>query len=130
MITPLQCLCGIGFEFNGPWNGYNQGLYPIAFRRFVDLLREEGAHNIVTIWCYEPNSPGDFDAVGPDGEPLWYPGDEYVDWFGLDLFYHSCFTSVASVGMSSDGDGLVEEVLQAAGWEGCTSHNTSARYAF
>ncbi|MFY9390942.1 MAG: glycosyl hydrolase [Limnochordia bacterium] len=97
----------IGFEFNGPWNGYNQGLYPIAFRRFVDLLREEGAHNIVTIWCYEPNSPGDFDAVGPDGEPLWYPGDEYVDWFGLDLFYHSCFTSVASVGMSSDGDGLV-----------------------
>ena len=41
----------IGFEFNGAWNRYHLGLYPIAFRKFVDLLREEGAHNIATIWC-------------------------------------------------------------------------------
>ena len=76
----------IGFEFNGSWNNYHPGQYPVAFRKFVDLLRAEGADNIVTIWCYEPDAPDDFDAVGTDGQPLWYPGDKYVDWFGIDLF--------------------------------------------
>jgi hypothetical protein len=83
----------IGFEFNGKWNNYHAGLYPIAFRKFVDLLREEGADNFATIWCYEPNAADDFDAVGSDGQPLWYPGDAYVDWFGIDLFQHSHFVS-------------------------------------
>lgn len=82
----------IGFEFNGSWNGYHAGLYPAAFRRFVDLLRGEGAQNFETIWCYEPDAPGDFDAVGENGQPLWYPGDEYVDWFGIDLFRKGHFT--------------------------------------
>lgn len=95
----------IGFEFNGSWNGYHPGLYPIAFRKFVDLLRAEGADNIATIWCYEPNGPGDFDAVGPDGNPLWYPGDDHVDWFGLDLFYHTYFVPGASLPRISVGQG-------------------------
>ncbi|HHT25646.1 MAG TPA: hypothetical protein GXZ82_00165 [Firmicutes bacterium] len=81
----------IGFEFNGKWNNYHAGLYPMAFRKFVDLLREEGADNFAAIWCYEPNAADDFDAIGADGQPLWYPGDEYVDWFGIDLFQHSHF---------------------------------------
>lgn len=85
----------IGFEFNGSWNGYHPGIYPKAFRKFVDLLRAEGADNFATIWCYEPNGPGDFDAVGSDGQPLWYPGDDYVDWFGIDLFQHTQFVSNA-----------------------------------
>jgi hypothetical protein len=84
----------IGFEFNGSWNGYHPGIYPKAFRKFVDLLREE-ANNFATIWCYEPNGPDDFDAVGSDGQPLWYPGDDYVDWFGIDLFQHTQFVSNA-----------------------------------
>ena len=83
----------IGFEFNGSWNRYHPGLYPKAFRKFVDLLREEGAANFATIWCYEPDGPGDFDAIGPDGEYIWYPGDDYVDWFGIDLFQHGHFVA-------------------------------------
>lgn len=82
----------IGFEFNGSWNGYHPGVYPAAFRKVVDLLREEGARNFSTIWCYEPDAPGDFDAVDKNGQPLWYPGDGYVDWFGIDLFQHGHFT--------------------------------------
>lgn len=88
----------IGFEFNGSWNNYHPGLYPVAFRKFVDLLREEGATNFATIWCYEPDGPADFDAVDADGEYLWYPGDDYVDWFGLDLFRREHFVSDAVVG--------------------------------
>lgn len=75
----------IGFEFNGSWNKYHPGLYPKAFRKFVDLLRDEGATNFATIWCYEP-----------DGEYLWYPGDDYVDWFGIDLFQHGHFVPDAA----------------------------------
>ncbi len=74
-----------GFEFNGSWNGYTAGTYPRAFRKFVDRFRSAGAANAVFIWCYEPDAPADF-ADEVDGEALWYPGDEYVDWFGLDVF--------------------------------------------
>ncbi len=74
-----------GFEFNGPWNGYTPKVYPQAFRKFVEAFRAAGAVNAVFIWCYEPDGPADF-AATEGGEYLWYPGDEYVDWFGLDVF--------------------------------------------
>jgi hypothetical protein len=73
------------FEFNGSWNAYTPGVYPLAFRKFVDRFRAAGAANAVFIWCYEPDGPADFAAVA-DGAPLWYPGDDHVDWFGLDVF--------------------------------------------
>lgn len=74
-----------GFEFNGAWNGYTPGVYPIAYRKMVDIFRDAGVVNAAYVWCYEPDAPGDFDAV-VDGRSAWYPGDGYVDWFGLDLF--------------------------------------------
>src|SRR5690606_33104908 len=102
----------IGFEFNGRWNAYHPGLFPKAFRKFVDLLREEGAANFATIWCYEPNAPGDFDALGPDGEPLWYPGDEYVDWFGIDLFQNGAFNPDGASGRGRGGESAYERTLR------------------
>lgn len=94
----------IGFEFNGSWNNYHPGLYPIAFRKFVDLLRDEGATNFATIWCYEPNGRGDFDAIDASGAYLWYPGDDYVDWFGIDLFRHGTFVAGARTGRGGRQD--------------------------
>jgi Glycosyl hydrolase family 26 len=75
----------LGFEFNGVWNGYTSGVYPIAYRKMVDIFRAAGVDQAAYIWCYEPDGPNDFDAV-IDGQSAWYPGDDYVDWFGLDLF--------------------------------------------
>jgi len=75
----------IGFEFNGAWNGYTPGVYPIAYRKTVEAFRAAGVDHAAYIWCYEPDGPNDFDAL-IDGEPAWYPGDDVVDWFGLDLF--------------------------------------------
>ena len=80
----------------------------MRFCKFVDLLREEGAENFATIWCYEPNGPGDFDAVGPDREYLWYPGDDYVDWFGIDLFQHGTFVADGQSGGGKERAGAVE----------------------
>jgi hypothetical protein len=76
-----------GFEFNGPWNGYHPYLYVTAFRKVVDRFRQAGAADSVAFnWCYYPGgAPNDFDSVDVNG-PRWYPGDGYVDWFGLDVF--------------------------------------------
>ncbi len=81
----------LGFEFNGIWNGYTPGVYPIAFRKVVDRFRDAGVDNAAYIWCYTPGAPGTFDAT-EGGEWLWYPGDDYVDWFGLDVFQSKHFT--------------------------------------
>ncbi|MBU1050332.1 hypothetical protein KKG90_09955 [Candidatus Bipolaricaulota bacterium] len=85
----------LGFEFNGGWNGYTPGIYPIAYRKMVDLFTAAGVNQAAYIWCYEPDGPDDFDAV-VDGQPAWYPGDDYVDWFGLDLFKAEHFTPPAT----------------------------------
>jgi len=81
----------IGFEFNGSWNAYTPGVYVTAFRKIVDRFRAAGVSNASYIWCYEPDADGEFDAVDSGGQPLWYPGDAYVDWFGLDVFHHTHF---------------------------------------
>ncbi len=77
-------------EFNGDWypwslvnNDKNPELYIKAFRRIVDIFRQNGATNVQVVWC--PNS------ISTPQEP-WnyfvdaYPGAEYVDFVGLDIF--------------------------------------------
>lgn len=97
-----------GFEFNGAWNAYTAGIYPVAFRKIVDRFRAAGVTNAAVIWCYEPDAPGDFDAL-MDGEPAWYPGDDVVDWFGIDFFGADHFDPAAAgrVGRETDYDKTV-----------------------
>jgi hypothetical protein len=79
-------LLRIGGEFSGSWSGYHPYEYPKAFRKIVNMFRAAGAENVAFVWCYEPAAPDDFDAVNASGNAKWYPGDGYVDWFGIDLF--------------------------------------------
>ncbi|MFP4510135.1 MAG: glycosyl hydrolase [Spirochaetaceae bacterium] len=88
--TELRALCLIlrdfkrpvfvrlGYEFNGRWNGYEPESYIRAWRHVVTTLQEQGADNVATVWCFAPG--GDPDYV------KWYPGDEYIDWWAIDLF--------------------------------------------
>jgi hypothetical protein len=76
----------LGGEFSGSWNGYHPYAYPVAFRKIVNMFRASGATNVAFIWCYEPAAANDFDAVDAVGNAKWYPGDDYVDWFSIDLF--------------------------------------------
>jgi hypothetical protein len=76
----------IGGEFNGDWNGYHPYYYVDMFRKIVDKFAEKDFRDSIAVnWCYEPDAGNDFDSVDVKGA-LWYPGDEYVDWFGLDVF--------------------------------------------
>jgi hypothetical protein len=84
----------IGFEFSGSWNGYTPVDYPRAFRHVVELFREEHADNAAFVWCWEASAPGDFDSHEQDAW-RWYPGDDVVDWFGLDLFRPEAFIACA-----------------------------------
>ena len=81
----------IGGEFNGTgpgWNGggYHPYLYVTMFRKIVDMFGARGLRDSIAVnWCYEPDAANDFDSVDARGA-RWFPGDSYVDWFGLDVF--------------------------------------------
>lgn len=74
----------IGYEFDGPHNELEPKDYKKAYRRIVDILREEGADNIAFVWH-------SYAAPTFKGNPLseWYPGDDYVDWVGISVFGHA-----------------------------------------
>lgn len=72
----------IGYEFNGSWNGYSPETYRQAFRRVTDAFRRHNLDQVATVWCFgEDTSPG-----GNNDYMMFFPGEEYVDWFGIDLF--------------------------------------------
>lgn len=72
------CYLRFGYECNGSWNGYNKTTYIAAYQRVVGLLRASAANNITAnCWCIA--------AAGDAAYIDWYPGDSYVDWWGLDI---------------------------------------------
>lgn len=77
-----------GHEFNGYWypwsvaaNGRDPEKFIRAWRHVHDIFEEEGATNVKWVWCpYHLSNPDE-----PWNDPLLsYPGDDYVDWIGLD----------------------------------------------
>jgi len=69
----------IGYECNGFWNGYEPESYREAFRYITKILREHGGDQVATAWCVHPIN-------GMDRLMEFYPGDEWVDWWSIDLF--------------------------------------------
>ncbi len=74
------------WEMNGDWfawmegvNGNQPGESVVAWRHVHDIFTSVGADNVTWVWC--PN----IDPGGKLGDlASLYPGDEYVDWTGLD----------------------------------------------
>ncbi len=70
-----------GWEMDGKKNAHWAGTpaqYVAAWRRAHDLFAQEGATNVVWVWC--PNSGAFSDGTADQ----WYPGDAYVDWVCAD----------------------------------------------
>jgi hypothetical protein len=73
-------LLRIGYEFNGTaWNGYKPKTYVEAFRRITAKLRARKLE-VATVW----DAAGELDFL--PGLMDYYPGDEFVDWWGINLF--------------------------------------------
>lgn len=73
----------IGYEFDGWHNELEPSEYVTAYRRFVDITREEGVTNVAFVWHSYAAPPYKDYALGS-----WYPGDDYVDWVAVSLFGH------------------------------------------
>lgn len=55
--------------------------YIAAFRHLVGIFHEARVSNVQFIWCF---------GCGSQKPPpeTWFPGDDYVDWIGLDGYNH------------------------------------------
>jgi beta-mannanase len=74
------------WEMNGRWfpwsegvNGNQPGEFVAAWRHVHDIFAAVGADNVTWVWCPNVDPDGIFADLGS-----LYPGDEYVDWTGLD----------------------------------------------
>lgn len=72
-------------EMNGdwvPWFG-SPTLYKEKWRLMYNIMKEE-APNVVMVWCpnWRPDIPGDTLR----NIMAYYPGDEYVDWVGVNFY--------------------------------------------
>jgi hypothetical protein len=105
----VQVLMRWGHEMNGnwyPWAGYVNGeggdadggdaatdaggvpssgpaKYVAAWRHVHDIFAAEGATNVVWVWCTNSNDVPD---APWNHWTLYYPGDDYVDWVGIDAY--------------------------------------------
>jgi beta-mannanase len=75
-------------EMNGNWypwgdnvNGSTPSAYIAAWRHIHDRFALKGAHNVQ--WVFDPD--GDMYGSFPNLQ-LFYPGDAYVDWLGVDVY--------------------------------------------
>lgn len=75
----------IGYEANGFWNNYQAASYRDAFRHVTDIFRSI-SDSIATVWCVHP-----VDNISKI--MTYYPGDEYVDWWSIDLFQTKFITN-------------------------------------
>ena len=72
-----------GHEMNGYWMGWGNSpeQFKQAWIKVVTLFREEGVTNVAWYWC--PN----YDDNPPDRKfQNYYPGDEFVDYVGIDVY--------------------------------------------
>jgi hypothetical protein len=74
------------WEMNGNWfpwsesiNGNQPGEYVAAWRHVHDIFTSVGATNATWVWCPNIDPGAKLQAVDS-----LYPGNEYVDWTGLD----------------------------------------------
>ena len=73
----------IGYEFEGEWNGYEPDDFVASFKRITQRIRDRKLTNIATVWCAAGGSAG---FVSTERLMSFYPGNEWVDWWAVDIF--------------------------------------------
>lgn len=80
-VRPMHEMNGDWYPWGEDFNGNNPDLFRQAWRRIHGIFAEEGAENVEWMWCPSVGPP----TVQPTYTMSeYYPGDEYVDWLGLD----------------------------------------------
>ncbi|MCK9182845.1 MAG: T9SS type A sorting domain-containing protein, partial [Fibrobacteraceae bacterium] len=81
---PLHEAAGGWFWWGVGGSTCYKSLYRLLFDRMVNV---NGVHNLIWVWNIErdPDIGYDYSALNPD----WYPGDDYVDVIGVDIYNNS-----------------------------------------
>lgn len=91
-----------GYEFNGPWNGYIATSYIAAFRHISDVLHRCQPRKAALVWNWSADAEVDMQKGGaPQAYAsarwrMFYPGDEFVDWWAINLFTPRSLTIAAT----------------------------------
>ncbi|WP_445737394.1 glycosyl hydrolase [Mariniflexile sp.] len=72
----------IGYEFEGDWNGYSPESYKKVFIIISKAFKEKNIKS-ATVWC---SGGGSANFMSIEKLMAYYPGDDYVDWWGIDVF--------------------------------------------
>src|SRR5690242_12721124 len=88
-------LLRVGYGFNATSAQYEPSAYIGAFRHVTEVMRKDDPR-IATVW------EADASGLGGANYLKWYPGDDVVDWWGVELFDPSDFTSAATAAFLHD----------------------------
>jgi cellulose synthase (UDP-forming) len=91
-----------------PWSQGNPKLYITAYRRVVDIFREEKVRNVRWVW-----SP-----AGNRGATDYYPGDSYVDYIGVTILADQRWDREAGFPDLRSFETLLQEKYWLARWTG------------
>lgn len=73
-------------EMNGGWYDWGKNSNFInAWRRIWQIFEDQGANQYAT-WVWEISTPERFPGRMVDDPELYYPGDRYIDWIGLNAY--------------------------------------------
>ena len=78
----------VGHEMNAPWSDWwgngpaDAPTFVQAWRHIHDLFAQQGATNVIWVWTVN------IEAGGAASPVPYYPGDGYVDWIGVDGYFH------------------------------------------
>jgi hypothetical protein len=83
-------------EGNGNWYDWGKNSNFIgAWRHIWQIFEDQGANQYVT-WVWEGFSPEGVPSAMVDHPELYYPGDKYVDWIGINKFSVAGIRSIDS----------------------------------
>lgn len=88
----------IGGELNADWEGHHPFVFPLAYRKIVERFRAAGCDRVAYVWCVEPHGEGNLGAVDAYGRAKWWPGEDVIDWYGIDVFQREHFDPRAPLG--------------------------------
>ncbi len=80
--TDRRCYVRIGYEFEGAWNAYHPPAFAASFIKITQAMREAEL-KAATVWC---SGGGSANFMPWDQLLEYYPGDQWVDWWGIDIF--------------------------------------------
>jgi hypothetical protein len=92
-------ILSLGHEMNGDWYSWGYGHvspgdFIAAWRHVVTVFRQQGADNVTWLWAVNVLVSRPYQVSSP---ALWWPGDQYVTWVGLDGYFFAAGESFRGV---------------------------------